>query len=273
VLRGLWECYELQGKLAAARELGEQLLSLAEGTADPAFLVVAHYVLADNLHWEGRFVAARAHAEQGAALYDRGQHHMLASLYGGYDPEVLGLSIMALSLWQLGYPDQGLKRIHEALTLAQELSHPYSQAGALGFAAQFHQFRREGQAAQEWAESALALCRKHVFFWAAFATILQGWALAERGQGEEGMATIRQGWAIFRAVGAGWGESYWSALLAEIYGKASQFKEGLAMLDEALATVDKNGEHFWEAELYRLKGELLLQSKVRSRKSRPPLAR
>jgi DNA-binding winged helix-turn-helix (wHTH) protein/predicted ATPase len=260
VLRGLWECYELQGKLGAARELGEQLLGLAQNIADPALLVVAHNVLADNLLWEGQFVAARAHAEQGAALYDRQQHHALASLYGGYDPGVGDLSMMALALWQLGYPDQGLKRIHEALILAQELSHPYSLAGALSFAAQFHQFRQEGQAARERAKAALVLSSEQGFpFWGALATILQGWALAVHGQGEEGIAQIRQGGAVFRAAGAEWGGSWWPALLAEVYGKAEQFEEGLAMLAEALATVDKIGEHFWEAELYRLKGQLTLQ--------------
>ncbi|MBI3797530.1 MAG: hypothetical protein HY268_11275 [Deltaproteobacteria bacterium] len=271
VLRGLWECYELQGKLGAAREFAEQLLGLAQNIADPALLVVAHNVLADNLLWEGQFVAARTHAEQGAALYDRQQHHALASLYGGYDPGVGDLSMMALALWQLGYPDQGLKRVHEALTLAQELSHPYSLAGALSFAAQFHQFRQEGQAAREQAEAALVLSHEHGFpFWGALATILHGWALAGHEQGEEGIAQIRQGWSVFRAAGAEWGGSCWPALLAAAYGKAEQFEEGLALLAEALATVNKTEEHFWEAELYRLKGELSLQSAVRSPQSEIP---
>ena len=95
------------------------------------------------------------------------------------------------------------------------------------------------------------------------ATILQGWALAGHGQGEEGSTKIRQGWAVFRAAGAEWGGSCWPALLAEAYGKAEQLEEGLVALAEALATADKTGEHFWEAELYRLKGEMTLaQSSV-----------
>ena len=136
VLRGLWECYEMQGKLVAARELGEQLLDLAQNTADPALLLVAHDVLADNLYWEGQFVAARAQAEQGTALYDCQQHHTLASLYGGYDPGVACLTFEAVALWALGYPDRSSQKMGATLILAQGLPHhPYSLAWTQFFAA------------------------------------------------------------------------------------------------------------------------------------------
>src|SRR5262245_48888343 len=131
VLRGLWEYYEAQGKLVVSRELGKQLFSLAESTADPALLVVAHNVLADSLYWEGQFVAVRTHAEQGTALYDRQQHHALPWLYGGYEPGVACLGLEALSLWALGYPDRSAKKMGDMLSLAQELPHhPYSIAFA-----------------------------------------------------------------------------------------------------------------------------------------------
>ena len=93
----------------------------------------------------------------------------------------------------------------------------------------------------------------------AWGTILRGWALAEQGQGEEGIAQIRQGLAACRATGAEVWRPHFLALLAEAYGKAGQTEEGLSVLAEALAVVDKTGERFYEAELYRLKGELTLQ--------------
>ena len=89
---------------------------------------MAHNVLADNCYYEGRFVAARAHAEEGTVRYDRQQHHVLASLYGGYDPGVACLTYEAVSLWALGYPARSSKKLGDALTLAQELRHPYSLA-------------------------------------------------------------------------------------------------------------------------------------------------
>ena len=126
-------------------------------------------------------------------------------------------------LWMLGYPDQALKRSQEALTLAQELSHPFSLALALACAAMLHQFRREVQTAQERAEAVITLSTEQGFpFWLAMGTILQGWALAEQGQGEEGIAQIRQGLAAYRATGAEAVRPYYLALLAEAYGKAGQ---------------------------------------------------
>ena len=106
------------------------------------------------------------------------------------------LSIFAaLALWLLGYPDQALKSSHEALTLARELSHPFSLAEALGYAAWLHQFRREGQAVQERAEAVIALSTEQGFpFWAARGTILRGWALVEQGQGRRELRRYTRAW-------------------------------------------------------------------------------
>jgi predicted ATPase len=222
---------------------------------------VAHDVLADNLHWEGQFVAARAHAEQGTALYDRQQHHVLASLYGGYDPGVACLSFEAVSLWALGYPDRSTKQMGDALTLAQELPHhPYSLAFAQTVATWLSQWRREGQAVLEHAEAVISLSTAQEFpLLVAFATVPQGWALARQGEEKEGLACIHQGLALYRAVGGELIQSYFLALLAETYGDIGQTEEGLAVLAEALVAVLRTGEHFWEAELYRLQGQLTLQ--------------
>src|SRR5262249_28865752 len=188
----------------------------------------------------------------------------LAFLYA-QDPGVVCLSYVALALWLLGYPDQALKRIHEALTLAHELSHPFSQALALNFAAVLHQPRREGQATQKRAEAVIALSNKQGFlFRAAWGTILRGWALAEQGQGEEGMAQMRQGLATWDTTGTELARPHCLALLAEAYGKRGQTEEGLALLAEALATVERTGQCVDEARLYRLKGQLMLQKLQRA---------
>jgi predicted ATPase len=265
VLGGLWQFYLVQAEYQTARELGEQLLTLAQRVQDPALLLAAHRALAEPLFHLGELVPAQAHLEQGVTLYDL-QQRTLVSLTGIY-PGVMRLNFMAITLWHLGYPDQALKRSHEAIMLAQELCHPLSLAAALFFAAELHQFRREKQLAQEQAEAAITLSIEQGFeHWVAGGTIYRGWVLTEQGQAEEGIAQICQGMAGWRAKGAEVHRSHYLALLAEAYGKTGQVEEGLTTLAEALAAVDKTGERFYEAELYRLKGELTLQLRVESQK-------
>src|SRR5262249_54651209 len=152
--------------------------------------------------------------------------------------------------WHLGYPDQALQRSHEALTLAQGSSHPRILANALGYAAELHQLRREVQATQEWAEAEMGLAREHGFvFFLAEATFFRGWALAEQGQVQEGIAQILQGLASWRATGAEIRWTYYLMLLAEAYGKAGHVDQGLTVLAEARTILDNSGERRWEAEL------------------------
>ena len=258
VLWGLHTFYGSRGEVQTERELEEQLWRLAQRAQDPAFLLMAYRVWGVSLYWLGELTPALQHLEQGIALYDRTQHHALA-FRSVSDPGVVCLSHAAWVLWFLGYPDQALKRIGEALTLAQEFTHPFSLAYALGPAASIYQCRREMQAALGWAEAEITLSTEHGFaLRLAWGKILRGWALAEQGQGEEGITQIRQGLAAYRATGAELLRPYFLALLAEVCGKVEQAEEGLTALAEALATVDKSGERMCEAELYRLKGELTL---------------
>ena len=259
VLRGLWLFYVTRAELQTARELGEQLLTLTQSGQNPGLSLLAHYALGLTLFYLGELVPAHAHMEQGITLYDPQQHCSLAFLYG-QDPGVVCLSYAASALWLLGYPDQAVQKSHEALLLAHELSHPFSQALALNFAAMLHQYRREGQAAQERAEAVIALSSELGFlFRAAWGTILRGWAVAEQGQEEEGVAEIRRGLAAWQATGTELAWPHCLALLAEVYGTMGRAEEGLAVLAEALVMVNKNGEREYEAELYRIKGELTRQ--------------
>jgi predicted ATPase len=259
VLRGLWSFYIARPELRTTRELGEQLLSLAQRVQDPPLFVVAHYALGFSLFCYGELASARKHFEQGITLYNPQQRRSLV-FRSGQDPGVACQSYVALALWSLGYPDQALERSQEALSLARELSHPFSMVSTLVIAAWFHLFRREGQATQERAEAAITLCTEQGFpIWLAMGTIFRGWALAEQGQGEEGIVQIRQGLAAWRATGAEGRLPCFLSLLAEACGKVGQTEEGLSVLAEALAEVHKTEECQYEAELYRLKGQLTLQ--------------
>jgi predicted ATPase len=225
--------------------------------------------LGGTLFHLGEFGSAREHLTQSLTLYDAQRHHSHVFLYGGMEPGIFGLSSAALVLWYLGYPDQALQKSEAARTLAQELSYPFSVATAWVFAALSYQLRRDRLLTQEWAEATIALAHEQGFQgWVGQGTVLRGWALAEQGQIEEGIAQIRHGQATRQALGAGIFHSYYFALLAEAYGKAGQAEEGLKAIAEALTVMDDSGERFDEAELYRIRGELLLTQEIKNQKSK-----
>jgi tetratricopeptide (TPR) repeat protein len=249
VLERLWLFYFVRYELQTTHELVEQMMRLAQSVQDQYLLSLAHKALGCTLYQLGELTSARPHLEQAIALYNPQTHprHTVNTA----DPRVECLSYASHTLWLLGYLDQALKRSHEALALAAGLSHPFTLAYALGHAARDHLNRREEQVARERAEAAITLSTEHGFpFWLAVGTLVRDLALAEQGQVKEGIAQMRQSLPPF-----------YLALLAEAYGKVGQVEEGLTVLAKALALVDKTGDRVSEAELYRLKGELSLQSR------------
>jgi predicted ATPase len=208
----------------------------------------------------GKFLPAGEHLADAIALYDPERHRPLIFRYGGPDAGVGCLSYAAWTLWQLGYADQALNRGNEALALARRVSHPVSLAFAEGFVGFLHQFRRETRAAQGHAEGMIALSAEHgIPQLLAWATTLRGGAMAEQGRSEEGIAQIQEGLAAFRATGAELMAPYFLCLLAEACMETGRFDDGLSALTEALIAADENENRSCEAEMHRLKGELLLK--------------
>jgi len=176
----------------------------------------------------------------------------------------------AWALWFLGKPDQSLQRIREALTLAREFSEPYGLAHALFFASVLHQLRREERQAQEHAEAALAVsCEHGLCLYQAMATITLGWALSNQGRQEEAIEQMRQGIAALRATATEVLLPHFLGLLAEVLGESGQIDEALRISEEALVVADRNGELYYQAELYRIKGKLLLMQQAGVSLSQP----
>jgi predicted ATPase/transcriptional regulator with XRE-family HTH domain len=246
----------IRGEHQTAHQLAVEFLDLAQRRQDPV-IIVAHRVVG----WRfcmGELLAARPHFEQIAALYNPEQHRALTFRYG-QEPGQAGLSAGAVVLWLLGYPEQAGRWSHQAVMLAQEASHSHSLVFSLVFRSITHQFCQEMAVAKERAEEAIAVCAQQGFAnWLAWGMILRGWALVKMGQGEAGPAQIDQGLAAARATGTEFFRTYFLALLADTYQTVGQPEAGLAVLAEALAHVEKTEERFWEAEVYRLKGKLLL---------------
>ena len=258
VLWGLARFYLVRAEPQTARELGEQLFSLAQRLQDPALVLEAHRALGQTLFYLGDFAGAREYLEQGIALYDPQQHRDLAFRYGR-DPGVDCRGYLAWTLWVLGYPEQAIECIHKALLMAHELAHPFTLAATLIIAAMVEQFCGHVDTVQERAAAAVDLSTEHGFpYWLAAGEILQGWVLAEQGHAQAGLVQMHRGLAAWRATGAEFVRPYFVALLAEAHPQAGQVVAGLSLLAEALAVVDQHGEQWWEVELHRLMGTLAL---------------
>jgi predicted ATPase len=243
-----------------ARELGEQALSLAQQAKDPLLVALGHWYLGLVLFCLGEYTTARTHLEQMISFYEPQQHHHPLVFLRGSDAGLSALAYDACCLWCLGYPDQALSRSQEALALARELGHPYSLADVLYFAGcLFNKMRRDAQALKGGAEELMRLSNEKGFpGWLGAGHHFQGQALAMLGQVQEGIAQIREGMAAARSRGARCYFSESLRSLAEAQAKAGQPGEGLTTLAEALAQVEATDERYCEAELHRLKGELLL---------------
>jgi class 3 adenylate cyclase/predicted ATPase len=259
-LWGLWNVYLVRGEFRAAYEQAEQLLRRAQSAHDPTLLVYAHLALGETSSYMGELFPAREHFEMAISLYDRERHRPMIFRYYGQDAGVWCLSLIAGCLWHLGYPDQALTRVNEAFTLAQGLSHPHSLAFAELYASAVHQFRREARATQETAEALIALSAEHrITAFLPFATGPRGWAMAAQGRHEEGIVQIKESLAGIRATGAELSRPIYLCLLAEACREAGRLDDGLSALTEALAAEGEHEERGSDAEIHRLKGELLLK--------------
>jgi predicted ATPase len=216
----------------------------------------AYWSIGLSLIEHGDVIAAQAACEQGIALDTRPIHGIAASGRTAIDPGVMCCVMAGWSLWVRGYPDQALRKANEALALAQALANPFVRSQALVIVAWLHQYRREIAAMREQVETAMALASEHAYIqqW-AWGMVLRGWADTDR---MAGISQMRQGLDTLVAIGTVLFRPYLLALFAEGHTAVSQHAEGLHIVAEALGLVENNGQRLHEAELYRLKGELLL---------------
>jgi len=259
----LWALCVYYASRAEHREalpLGAQLLRLAERASDqPLFMLQAHHANWTMLYSVGDLVLAHAHIEQCIALYDAQDAPSRAVRYGGHDAKLCGLLWGGPALWFLGYPEQALRRSREALAMARALGDAVSLAQTHKWVAALHQLRREPRAVQEHAEAAITVAVEHGLpTWEGWAGCLLGWALARQGQPQAGIAQMRRSMDTYRVTGGTVDTPHLLALLAEAHWAAGEGEEALGALAEALAMAEQTGERVYEAEMHRLRGELLL---------------
>jgi predicted ATPase len=253
-LVGLFIFHGSRGELMCSRALGERYLALAQRQHDVFLSAVAHTGIGFASLFRGDFILARAHCTQALALYAAQQHDDRA-LLGVHDLVIVNMAYLAWALVILGYPDQAVSYTEAALTRARALVHPHSLVHASVHAGHVYELRRDVQAVHEHAEVVIAISAEQEFVhWLARGMFSRGWTLAAQGHKEAGVAQMQQSTRSQKGVVF----TYMRAQLAEAYAHAGQPDIGWAMLMAVLEEVEQSEGRFYAAELYRLKGELLL---------------
>jgi tetratricopeptide (TPR) repeat protein len=246
----------MRGDLRDAQDDAQQVLLLAQQAGDARLVLTSHLVSGAAALYMADYDQARWHLEEVIALYDPAQHHDLA-YQQGQDPGVQAISFLSRVLWLQGFPEQALAKCGEASELSEQLDHPYSSTVAALHAATLRAWLRWWPACQAHAERALKLARQGGFeMREANALVLHGIARAHQGHTQEGIEELTHALFLWEASGAGL-VVYGRACLAEAYGLAGLWEEGLRAVDESLYPSE---ETWWLPEQYRLRAELLLQT-------------
>ncbi|MDQ3257901.1 MAG: AAA family ATPase [Acidobacteriota bacterium] len=257
-LWGLCAVNIVKGQPRKALEYGEKFLRLAERLQDPAVLV-GHHAVGVPLYFLGKLSQARDHLQRSACLYTAAQHRFLTWLYG-HDPGMVAEKYVSWTLWLLGYPEQALAHGLESLRIGMEVSHANTQAHALTGTAITYQHCGDRQRVRELAEDAVTFSAEQGLpLWLGLSMALRGWAMVGQGEAAEGIEELRRGIEASRATGAELYTSYLLCLLAEAYGIEGQPRQYLAELERAQAITEDGDGRYWEAEIARVKGELLLK--------------
>ena len=247
--------YYAKGEIVRSAELAKQALTLAE-RAGAIYLLSAHYAVGSAALYQGEFPQALHHLEQTIELYDPAEHGPFAHTFGS-DRGVVSRSYAAWCHWFLGRPDRALTTTQEAVALARRVEHPFTLATALAFVAVLHFLRGEREMSLEHAEETIALSERLGFpLYLGVGRALRGWAQADAG--ERGVAEIQQALAELARTGTGAGAPLFLALLAETTWRVGRYDHALGALGLAVARAEETGQHFWDAELHRLRAQILL---------------
>jgi predicted ATPase len=242
-----------------SRPLADEMLDVADREGSVELRLQAHHAAWTTFVWGGDPRTGDEHVRRGLALYDLHKHGDHAARYGGHDPAVCGHGQGAVARWLLGLPDRAVGDVERAIAHGKQLNHPPSIAHALVWGSWVHQFRREHEATKARADEAFTIASAQgLGGYIAMALVARGWARAMEGDTGNGLEEIDGGLKTFRAVGMQMSVSYFLALYAEALVKAGRIDAAFDKIVEARASIPDSGEHFWEADLTRLAGEIAL---------------
>ena len=259
MLLGIWEWHTVRADLRLCMDLAGEGMEFATRLNQPGMLMDACFMAGETLLYRGEFADARDSFSSAVAKYDDRERTRQWSKYTGHDAGVTHRSNLAVTLWLLGYPDQALKANQEMRRLAREIDHPFTLAYALHHTAWLFQYCRLGAEVQAAAEEAIAISAAQGFaLWHATGTFYKGAGMLLQGERVKGVALLLQGLAAFRVTGAELTLSCQLGIVGEACAQFKRFRDAHEAIDEGIALAEKNDERCHEAELHRVKGELLL---------------
>jgi predicted ATPase len=222
-----------------------------------AVKLLGHRLVGNLLLWLAKFDACLPHLEQVVVSYDPSMHSLI---HVPNDLRVGSWTNIAWTLLFQGYPDTALLKSKRALTVAQEVAYPFTSAFGLHVNCVFHQIRGEHSVVEERSAALVALAAEQGFaHLVATGTFFHGWARTASGAVEAGIMEMQQGLAAKQATGAELKVPYYLGVLAMACIEAGQLAKAQELLAEALDRVEKTGERWFEAELHRCNGEVLLR--------------
>ncbi len=259
IIWGLWVFYLTGGPLDTAIRIAEQYRELAEKRQETPLLLETCQLIGIPSFYMGEFAKARPILERGAAMYDAALHHSLVFEHGGADTGVAIMTHEALTVWALGQPDRARERMAAAMACARSLSHPFTMAFVLYYHAWLEKLCGDDEAVRVATAEAVGICDEHGFpFWGLSSAALRGSTWTDAASAEEGIAAMKNVLALYAGAGAELCRPSLLCLMAQALAATGQPQQGLDVLTEALAAMDKGQERWWQAEAHRLRGELLL---------------
>jgi len=257
VLYGLWVAQYLGGERTAALEQANEFLSLAESQTQSGLLLVGHRLVGSSLIFTGNYPVALSHLDRAVASYRPGQHQDLAFRFGA-DMGITAMCSRALALWHRGYFDQARKAADEGLRQARESTHRHTLAHGLVYVGLMTVSGRWAAEAENVARELTSLTREQGFpLLAGYGLLLQGGAMTLRGQEEAAAERFHEGAAAMKATGVNRAEPMAFCYLAEALALNGATENGLRVIAAALAEAEASGTHWVDAELHRLRGDLL----------------
>ena len=251
--------YTFRGELDLAQRVAEDLLRLSRQRNDPAGLVLGHQACGSSQMLAGKFALSRSHLEEALELYDPISHRSPVGQFASR-PDVISQGYLAMVLFCLGFPDQALAQGDAAVARAKRLDHSPSLAGTLSLGTPLLVLIGDSAGLREWADQMASVSAEQRFsFWRALATAYSGLAKVDKGDFVEGISLLCDGAAAFRATGAETMIPFLFGLLATALATSGQIEKALVQLDDAVRIVNRTGERWFAAELYRYKGQLLLR--------------
>jgi class 3 adenylate cyclase/predicted ATPase len=257
VLYGLWVTDYVSGNARAVRDQAEDFLSLAQTQSTPGALSIGHRLMGIASMMTGDCETGVTHLEAAIRLYRPEEHRDSASRYG----QDMGASVFyywTWGLWHRGHPDQAMAAIDRAVGYAREFGHAHTLVSTLFHVCMTALFARDVAAVDRYSAEVIAISAEHGFaLWPGYGNLLAGWATAQKGQAATGVEQMRRGLAMAQATGSHIFESCWPALIAEGLAQLGMIDEGLGLVDKGLAKVAGTGEVWFDADVYRLRGELM----------------